>query len=140
MHLPTTAIPFKYVRPDTGDGRGKRVANMIRTRELVCNVQVIGHGGETNLHSHPHLDGVWYVLSGRAKFYGPTNDEVICDLGPHEGIVIPHGYPYWFESSSDELLEILQIEAWDRQGSPDIPVEKDRIDFTPRTVFAVKDT
>jgi hypothetical protein len=34
-------------------------------------------------------------------------------MGPHEGIHIPRGFYYWFESAGEEQLELLQVEAID---------------------------
>jgi mannose-6-phosphate isomerase-like protein (cupin superfamily) len=68
------------------------------------------------------------VLSGRARFY-TTDDELLGDFGPMEGVVIPRGYPYWFESASDEPLELLQFEAADIViGQPN----EDRVDHAPQ--------
>jgi hypothetical protein len=47
------------------------------------------------------------------KFYGP-GDVLIGEFGKHEGILIPRGAEYWFESSSDECLEILQMAAFEK--------------------------
>jgi mannose-6-phosphate isomerase-like protein (cupin superfamily) len=88
-------------------------------------VQVIAGGGETNLHAHTAEDAVWLVLSGRARFY-TTNDELVGDLGPFEGLTIPRGAPYWFESGSDENLVILRFAAKSLKD-PD-----DRINYTER--------
>lgn len=40
---------------------------------------------------------------------------MIGDLGPYEGIHVPRDFYYWFESSSDEVLEILQVESIDHR-------------------------
>lgn len=67
--------------------------------------------GATNLHSHSGNDGFWMVLSGRARFYAEA-DEPIAELGPRQGVLVPHGTPYWFESASDdEPLEMLHVSA-----------------------------
>ena len=60
-------------------------------------------GGEVALHSHPFQDAAWTVLQGRVKFYGES-DNVLGDLGPHQGIFIPGGTYYWFENTSDVEL------------------------------------
>src|SRR5690606_40778727 len=61
------------------------------------------------LHSHSGNDGFWFVLSGRARFYD-ENDNVFADVGPHEGVLVPHSTPYWFESADDATtLEILHV-------------------------------
>jgi mannose-6-phosphate isomerase-like protein (cupin superfamily) len=118
---------FVYQRPELGD-RKKVVVLLARTDVAFCAVQIVREGGENNLHSHANQDGFWFVLAGRARFY-TTGDELIGDLGPNEGIVVPRGYPYWFESSGDEQLEILQVEASPKGLGEDLGA--DRVDHEP---------
>lgn len=111
--------------------RPKTLHRLCRTDILHTNIQIVQtEGGETNLHSHPNLDGVWFVLGGRARFY-TTGDEVIAELGRHEGVLIPRMYPYWFESIGEEPLEILQFEA-----TNDPAKVHDRIDYEPQKASA----
>ena len=65
-------------------------------------------GGEVQLHTHPFQDAAWTVLQGRVKFYG-ENDNLMGELGPHQGIFIPGGTYYWFENSGDEELVMTRI-------------------------------
>lgn len=133
---PTTqqvsAQPFHYACPETPDGAwaGKFVVRLARTDRVLANVQVLKKGGETNLHTHHHLDGFWMVLKGRARFYG-EGDVVVADIGQHEGVLIPRHFKYWFESVGEEVLEILQVESSDIQMPVGKPIERE--DFTPRT-------
>jgi len=60
-------------------------------------------GGENALHTRPFQDAAWTVLQGRVKFYG-ERDNLMAELGPHQGIFIPGGTYYWFESTADEEL------------------------------------
>ncbi len=78
-----------------------------------ARVQVIRDGGANNLHWHAGVDTVWMVLKGRVRFYGPDN-EVIADLGVHEGMITPRGNQYWFESAGADELELLQIAAYEK--------------------------
>jgi mannose-6-phosphate isomerase-like protein (cupin superfamily) len=101
-----------------GSGPGdatKDIDIFCRTEGAIAALQVLRyrHSGEPRLHSHKGLDGFWFVLSGRVRFY-TADDVVIADLGPREGILIPRGYPYWFESVSDEVSEVLQVEVSDK--------------------------
>jgi mannose-6-phosphate isomerase-like protein (cupin superfamily) len=121
---------FRYERPDTGEGKGKKVVLLARTPHLIGAVQVVMQGGETNLHAHTHLDGVWMVLSGRARFYSDA-DTLFAECGKYEGVLIPRGVKYWFESASDEPLEILQFEASDVPLVSRDDLAADRIDYTP---------
>ena len=103
---------FKYVPPQTE--KAKTIVRLCRSDIIYAQVQVIKEGGENNMHAHTAQDGFWLVLKGRAKFYGADN-QVIGDLGPYEGIHVPRDFYYWFESSSDEVLEILQVESIDHR-------------------------
>jgi quercetin dioxygenase-like cupin family protein len=115
---------FRYETPDLD--KGKASTWLCRSDIMSGMIQVVKDGGETNLHAHPGNEGFWMVLSGRAKFYG-EHEEVLADLGKYEGILIPRGMRYWFESASEEPLEILRVGAMVPQ------VKVDRVDFTPPT-------
>ena len=105
---------FRYTLPQLPEGpfQGKVITRLARTDRMMANVQTLKTGGENNLHSHKHLDGFWMVLSGRVRFYG-EDDEVIAELGPHEGTLVPRQFKYWFEAVGDEPLELLQVESFD---------------------------
>jgi mannose-6-phosphate isomerase-like protein (cupin superfamily) len=122
---------MKYERPTLKDGQPKAVKLLARSDRAFFAVQLVSEGGENNLHSHAHVDGFWFVLSGRARFY-TTDDEVIGEFGPYEGVLVPRTYPYWFESCGDDELEILQFEASDKPlGQPN----DDRTDLTPQKAW-----
>ena len=106
-HEPTV---FKYTTPKTD--APKTHVRLFRSDLMYAKIQVLKSGGENNLHAHNAQDGFWMVLRGKVKFYG-ENDKLLAELGPLEGIHIPRGAYYWFESSSDEVLELLQVEAVD---------------------------
>jgi mannose-6-phosphate isomerase-like protein (cupin superfamily) len=103
---------FSYKKPDNLRN-GKGIVQLAKSDIVRGRVQIVQEGGENNLHSHTGMDGFWFVLSGRVKFYGP-GDVLIGEFGKHEGILIPRGAEYWFESSSDECLEILQMAAFEK--------------------------
>ena len=124
-----TARPMKYVRPELNSG--KKIVKLCRTDRMIGAVQVLTHGGETNLHSHAHADGMWFVLSGRVRFYGPEN-VVIGEYGGHEGVLIPRECPYWFEAVGDEVAELLQVEAFDKSIPDDKTLFADRTDYEVR--------
>lgn len=105
-------VVFRYRRPEVLK-RNHGIASLVRSDILFSAVQLITEGGENSLHSHSALDGFWFVLGGRARFYG-AGDQVIGEIGKHEGVFVPRNVPYWFESVGDELLELLQVEAIDK--------------------------
>ena len=120
--MPQEAKVFKYQTPQF-DG--------VKKSMIVCHsdlmkvmVQVVKDGGENNLHSHTGDDAFWYVLSGAVKFYG-EGDKLIDEFKKGEGILIPRGFKYWFESSASEPLEILRVTAKDQT------VENKRVNHTP---------
>jgi mannose-6-phosphate isomerase-like protein (cupin superfamily) len=116
---------FSYTKPDNLR-RGKGIVQLAKSDIIRGRVQIVTEGGENNLHSHNGMDGFWMVLAGRVKFYGP-GDVVIGEFGKHEGILIPRGAQYWFESSDpNEPLEILQMAAFEKG------VKLERIDYEPQ--------
>ena len=111
-----TAAPkvqtFSYKKPDNLR-RGKGIVQLAQSDIIRGRVQIVREGGENNLHSHRGMDGFWMVLAGRVKFYGP-GDVLIGEFGKHEGILIPRGAEYWFESSGEDDLEILQMAGFEK--------------------------
>ena len=98
---------FSYEKPKEFSS-GKASVRLCDSDVLKGLVQVVQDGGENNLHYHKTNDGFWFVLGGRAKFYGPDDVE-LGEFGPHEGILIPRGARYWFERVGKEELEILRV-------------------------------
>lgn len=121
-NTPIQAQVFKYEPPEASPN--KTVVQLCRSDILHGSIQVIGGGGENNLHGHTGSDGFWLVLGGRVRFYG-EGDVLLADLGKYEGILIPRGFLYWFESASDEPLEILRV------GGSAQNVKDERINATP---------
>jgi mannose-6-phosphate isomerase-like protein (cupin superfamily) len=108
---------FRYAQPDVGE-RPKAITRLF-TSDLMCGfIQVINRGGETTLHSHAAMDGLWMVLSGRARFYS-EHDTVVGEYGPLEGVYVPRGVMYSFESCADEPLQLLQVEGFARERDND---------------------
>jgi mannose-6-phosphate isomerase-like protein (cupin superfamily) len=103
------ARTYRYDKPEFAPGRKTAKCRMAETDLATFGVKRISEGGENELHMHPNADGFWTVLHGRVRFY-TTGNELIADLGPMEGVVIPRTFPYWFESADDtQDLEILQV-------------------------------
>jgi mannose-6-phosphate isomerase-like protein (cupin superfamily) len=127
---PTGATVFRFEAQELRHDRAVKV--LCHSDLMLGAAQTIRAGGENNLHAHEYLDGVWFVLSGRARFY-TTDDELVADLGPREGVLIPRLFPYWFESSGDEALEILQIEASVKPVDSLRGFGEGRINYTPLT-------
>lgn len=113
------------VRPQLVES-GKTVSRLATSDLISLGVQVVSaSGGETNLHAHLGEDAVWLVLNGEATFYG-EGDQVMAKIGRYEGLLIPRGAPYWFESSSEENLVVLRFGARAQNE------EKRRVDHSAR--------
>jgi mannose-6-phosphate isomerase-like protein (cupin superfamily) len=123
-----TTGPFQTfaVRPQLLK-QGKTSTRLVRTDHLNSGVQVVASGGETNLHAHSSQDEIWFVLSGEATFY-TEGDAVVARLRKHDGLLIPHNAPYWFESTAEENLVIMRFGASVPEAGPDR-----RIDMQQRT-------
>jgi mannose-6-phosphate isomerase-like protein (cupin superfamily) len=117
---------FAFAKPETD--RVHHVVKLANTDRMHALVHVLKKGGENNLHSHTHQDGLWFVLNGGARFYG-EGDTLIGEIGPHEGILIPRGTRYWFESSGE--TELLHVIALDEPQTDERKLVKDRINYEP---------
>jgi mannose-6-phosphate isomerase-like protein (cupin superfamily) len=123
------AKEFKYQTPEF-EGV-KKTMNVCNSDLMRVQVQVVKHGGENNLHSHAGDDAFWYVMSGAVKFYG-EGDQLIGEYKKGEGILIPRGFKYWFESATKEPLEILRVTARDQNVQ-----NNKRVDHTPQKQWMV---
>ena len=120
---------FKYERPEF-EGVKKSI-QLCKSDILKGLIQVVKKGGENNLHAHTGDDAFWLVLSGAVKFYG-EGDKLVAELKKHEGIMIPRGFMYWFESASEEPLEVLRVSARDQN------TENKRVNYTPLKPWMVE--
>ena len=123
---------FRYERPEVTTPKG--IMKLAQTDLVKGAIQIVRRGGDNNLHSHAGADTFWMVLKGRARFYS-SDEDVISEFGPYEGIVTPRGTPYWFESADEnEDLELLQVAAYEK-GVKDI-----RTNHSPRVRNRIKET
>jgi mannose-6-phosphate isomerase-like protein (cupin superfamily) len=121
---------FSYQRPDVS--RPKTIVRLCSGSVSMGIVQVVTKdGGETNLHSHGGMDSIYFVLKGRVRFYS-SEKEVLAELGPHEGVLIPHDFKYWFENAGEEPLEVLQVAGFVPNKDPN-----SRTNFSPVTSATV---
>lgn len=117
---------FKFKRPESYTGR-KAIVKLFSNEHSAGAVHVLAEGGENNLHYHANVDILWMVLSGRARFYGP--DQIVRgEFGAKEGLLQPAGARYWFESASDEHLELLQIKTYTKGRGNDRRVDAESRD------------
>ena len=121
-------INFKYDKPELKGIRG--LVPLCKSDITLGMVQVINKGGENNMHSHGNMDTIWFVLGGKVRFYGP-GDKIYGEYGKHEGIFMPRDCAYWFESISDEPLELLQCGSFTKDEDVSF-----RTDYEPKKASA----
>ncbi|MFM2130292.1 MAG: hypothetical protein RL477_1838 [Pseudomonadota bacterium] len=123
-------VKFRYKKPEDWRERPKVSVRLCDSGLLRGHIQVLkAKGGENNLHYHSKVDGMFTVLSGRIKFYGP-GDELIGEFGRFEGVLIPRNARYWFENTSDEEAEVMLVQGFYEQGA----VASGRTDSAPRKI------
>jgi mannose-6-phosphate isomerase-like protein (cupin superfamily) len=79
------------------------------TGNLYTTLKVYASGGENGLHAHEDQDHQFIIMQGQATFYGPRGEEK--ELDQYEGIDIPAGCFYRFQSSGDVPLVLLRLGA-----------------------------
>ncbi len=85
-----------------------RVHNIVaRAGERSVAMKCYAEGGENALHTHLDEPHVFVILQGQARFFGPDGETAV--RGRNEGILIPAGWFYRFESCGDEPLVILRV-------------------------------
>jgi len=121
----------KEFRHQTPEFEGVKKTWQVCNSDLMkVQVQVVKDGGENNLHTHTGEDAFWYVIGGAVKFYG-EGDKLIGEYKKGEGILVPRGFKYWFESASPEALEILRVTAKDQN------IDNKRVDLSPQKQWMV---
>ena len=101
--------PYAEGSRDRGSENG-RSYDLIYNESVISTVQVMEKGQGNTLHYHNDQDGYWLILGGKARCHGEEGI-ILGDLGPFEGIFIPHHTRYWFESIDDKPLEILRVSS-----------------------------
>lgn len=109
------ASTFRYEPPEIAAGKTR--VPLCQSDILQAYVLVAKEGGERPLHLHTGIDQFWFVLQGRARFYGDDNS-ILAELGKGEGIFVPRGCKYWFETTDEQPLELLRVAAT-AQKEPD---------------------
>ena len=107
---------FSLTSPLLAQGRFDN--NVAATDLLKIVVKVYASGGENAMHMHPYEDHSFIVLQGQATFHIGT-DENVRVLDKYEGVMLPRGVNYWFQSSAPENLIMLRsgaAEKWPEDG------------------------
>ncbi len=76
---------------------------------LKVRVKVYAEGGENALHAHFDEDHSFVVLQGQATFHDDAGNTNV--VNKHEGILLPKGAYYYFQSTGNENLVLLRMGA-----------------------------
>ena len=104
----TKAEIFQLRTPLLSKGRLDTV--LAETDIMRVWLKTYANGGENVLHAHPGEDHTFVILQGHAKFYDKAGTETV--LGHNQGIMLPRGVHYYFQSCGEEPLVMLRVGAF----------------------------
>jgi mannose-6-phosphate isomerase-like protein (cupin superfamily) len=105
IDAPVKAQTFRLHTPLTSKGRLDTVLG--QADELQIRIKVYAEGGENVLHAHLREDHSFIILQGQARFYDGEDSSQV--LGRNEGILLPRGAKYYFQSCGEEPLVLLRV-------------------------------
>ena len=114
---PTEVKPEVYRLRTPLMQQGRSDITLAQTENMTVRIKCYAAGGENALHAHAAEDHTFVVLAGQARFWGPDGE--IATLGRNEGIMLPRGAYYRFESCADEPLVLLRVGA--KLGTAEVP-------------------
>jgi mannose-6-phosphate isomerase-like protein (cupin superfamily) len=106
---------FSFKRPEMDSPKGRIECQLAASDSCNAIIEVLKKDWSGSLHYHPNQDGIWLVLKGHVRFYGP--DGVTGEVGPLEGILQPENSRYWFECFGDEEVWLMQIAGYPKGRS-----------------------
>jgi len=89
--------------------KGRSDYTLASTDNMTIRIKCYAQGGENALHTHLDQDHSFIVLDGAARFVGKEGE--IGVLKRNEGIMLPKGAYYRFESCGDTPLVLLRVGA-----------------------------
>jgi mannose-6-phosphate isomerase-like protein (cupin superfamily) len=94
--------------------KGRSDRAVARSEDMTNRIKVYAEGGENALHTHLYEDHVFLVLAGQATFY-LGREERPQVVNKYEGVLLPKGAFYRFQSSGDENLVLFRSGAGKRR-------------------------
>ena len=88
---------------------GRSDLTVARTDQLTVRLKVYAEGGENGLHTHTDEDHAFVILEGQATFYDRDDNPTV--VNKHQGIMLPRGAFYRFQSTGDANLVLLRAGA-----------------------------
>lgn len=128
---------FSLKTPLLSDGRTN--TPLAGTDLLKLRVKVYAEGGENGLHTHKDEDHAFVILQGQATFH--DEEENVTVVNKYEGIMLPRGAFYYFQSTGDENLVLLRVgagreaEGQFRVGTNGVPLTREENKHIDGTVI-----
>ena len=97
------------------EGRTDRVLAQAELLEL--RIKVYAEGGENGLHAHHGEEHSFVILDGQANFYDKDGKETV--VNKYEGIMLPRGTLYRFQSTGSTNLILLRVGAGSKRDGTD---------------------
>jgi mannose-6-phosphate isomerase-like protein (cupin superfamily) len=101
------AQPFRLRAPLLSQGRQDTV--LAESGLMQLRMKVYAEGGENTLHTHTQEDHSFIILQGQARFYDKDGNSEV--YGRNQGVLLPRGAYYWFQSCGDEPLVMVRVAA-----------------------------
>lgn len=89
--------------------KGRSDYVLAKTDTMSVRIKCYAQGGENVLHAHKGEDHTFVVLAGKARFFGQQGE--IATLTRNEGILLPEGAFYRFQSCGHEPLVLMRVGA-----------------------------
>jgi mannose-6-phosphate isomerase-like protein (cupin superfamily) len=90
--------------------QGRTTDLRAKTDLMTIMAKVYAEGGENAMHNHPHEDHAFIVLEGEATFHIESDDNTKV-VGRWEGVMLPKGVNYYFQSSGGQNLVMIRVGA-----------------------------
>jgi mannose-6-phosphate isomerase-like protein (cupin superfamily) len=97
--------------------QGRLDTVLSQTDHMQVRIKCYATGGENEFHAHAAEDHTFVILQGQARFWQPEGEVGV--LGRNEGIMIPRGAYYRFESCGEVPLVLLRVGA--KTGDAEVP-------------------
>lgn len=89
--------------------QGRTTEILAQTGMAIVTAKVYAEGGENTLHTHTDQDHGFFVVAGEATFHDEEDNLTV--LGPYDGMLLPAGAYYWFQSSGEGNLVMLRFSS-----------------------------